>query len=423
MQNRDLEQKLRSAVHKTAPDALDNILAACDAQRDTVIAMPPRRRRNMPARILAVAAMLAIVIGVSAGTGLLRFPGAEQPAAPVAGQVDSIIELDVNPSIELQVSRDERVLSATALNTDAEAILDGMDLQNATLDVAINALIGSMLKNGYISDLQNSILVTVENDDRARGEELQKRLADEIGALLSASSVEPAVLSQTVGTADETVQQMMDTYGISQGKASLIIGIMAQNPQLLERNLVGLSINELNLLAASGSGATGVSSTGTASDKAYIGEQKARELALAAAGVAEADTTWLNVELDADDGRMVYEVEFGTASAEYEIDLDARTGEIVKNESEYYHTPVNPVTPSGTEGSSNGDIGRDAALATALAHAGLAEADVYSVKIEFDYDDGRGKYDVEFESGRTEYEYEIDAATGDILDVDIDWDD
>ena len=64
MQNRDLEQKLRSAVHKTAPDALDSILAACDAQRDTVIAMPPRRRRNMPARILAVAAML-LPLGMS----------------------------------------------------------------------------------------------------------------------------------------------------------------------------------------------------------------------------------------------------------------------------------------------------------------------------------------------------------------------
>ena len=234
-----------------------------------------RGRRQMK-KWMAMAACLALLLLCGGGLFLRQ-----------ANAVASVVSIDVNPSIELQVSRDERVLSATALNTDAEAILDGMDLQNATLDVAINALIGSMLKNGYISDLQNSILVTVENDDRARGEELQQRLVDEIGALLSASSVEPAVLSQTVGTADETVQQMMDTYGISQGKASLIIGIMAQNPQLLERNLVGLSINELNLLAASGSGATGVSSTGTASDKAYIGEQKARELALAAAGVAE----------------------------------------------------------------------------------------------------------------------------------------
>ncbi len=422
MRNRDLEQTLRSAVHKAAPDALDNILSACDAQRGTIIAMPPRRRRNVPARILAAAAMLAIVIGVSAGTGLLRFPGADQPAAPAAGQVDSIIELDVNPSIELQVTRDERVLSATALNPDAEAILDGMDLQNATLDVAINALIGSMLKNGYISDLQNSILVTVENDDRARGEELQKRLAEEIGALLSASSVEPAVLSQTVSAADETVQQMVDTYGISQGKAALIREIMNKNPQLLERNLVGLSINELNLLAASGSGAlTGISSTGTASDKAYIGDQKARELALAAAGVSEADTIWLQVELDADDGRILYEVEFGTASAEYEIDLDARTGDIVKNEQELYRQPSTPQQQPSSPVA--GDIGRDRALEIALGHAGLSQSDIYDVKVEFDYDDGRSEYEVEFESGRTEYEYKIDASTGEIFDIDIDWDD
>lgn len=434
MRHQDMEDKLRSAVHKTAPDMLDNILAACDAQRDTVIAMPPRRRSAAP-RILAVAAMLAIVIGVSAGTGLLRFPSADpnpgqtDPNAgittPDTGVVDSIIELDVNPSIELQVSRDERVLSATALSTDAVSILDGMDLVDTQLDVAVNALIGSMLKNGYISDLQNSVLVTVENDDRARGEELQKRLADEIGALLSASAVEPAVLSQTVGTADETLQQMMDTYGISQGKATLIREIMDKNPQLLEQNLVGLTINELNLLAASGSAAlTGISSTGTASDKAYLGEQKARELALAAAGITESDVIWLEVEMDAEDGRIVYEVEFSSSSAEYEIELDATTGTVIKNEQEYYNVPttaVNPDTPSGTGSSET--ISRDRALEIALAQAGLGQSDVFDLKVEFDYDDGLAIYEVEFETRQAEYEYEINAVTGAILDADIDWED
>ena len=72
---------------------------------------------------------------------------------------------------------------------------------------------------------------------------------------------------------------------------------------------------------------------------------------------ARADTIWLQVELDADDGRILYEVEFGTASAEYEIDLDARTGDIVKNEQELYRQPSTreqqqPSSPVA------GDIGR-----------------------------------------------------------------
>lgn len=37
------------------------------------------------------------------------------------------------------------------------------------------------------------------------------------------------------------------------------------------------------------------------------------------------------IQLDEDDGRMIYEVKFrDTAGAEYEADLDAYTGEILK---------------------------------------------------------------------------------------------
>ena len=35
-----------------------------------------------------------------------------------------------------------------------------------------------------------------------------------------------------------------------------------------------------------------------------------------------------------DDGRTVYEVEFVSAGMEYEFDIDAKTGEIVKYEEE-----------------------------------------------------------------------------------------
>ena len=53
------------------------------------------------------------------------------------------------------------MLSATPANADAVAILDGMDLTGAKVDVAMNAIVGSMLTNGYVDELANSILITV----------------------------------------------------------------------------------------------------------------------------------------------------------------------------------------------------------------------------------------------------------------------
>ena len=42
------------------------------------------------------------------------------------------------------------------------------------------------------------------------------------------------------------------------------------------------------------------------------------------------------------------------------------------------------------------------------------------MKVQQDRDDGRLEYEVEFKSGSKEYEYTIDAASGTILDYEID---
>ena len=68
-------------------------------------------------------------------------------------------------------------------------------------------------------------------------------------------------------------------------------------------------------------------------------------------------------------------------------------------------------------------IGKDAAKAKALAHAGVSAGDVRELKCELDRDDGIYLYEVEFEVGRTEYEYDIDAYTGAILKADWEVDD
>ncbi|MBQ4611797.1 MAG: PepSY domain-containing protein, partial [Clostridia bacterium] len=70
-----------------------------------------------------------------------------------------------------------------------------------------------------------------------------------------------------------------------------------------------------------------------------------------------------------------------------------------------------------------GYIGKEAAKAAALAHAGLSEAQVSKVKCELDREDGRVVYEVEFKFDGLEYEYEIDAAAGAVVKYDKERDD
>lgn len=69
-----------------------------------------------------------------------------------------------------------------------------------------------------------------------------------------------------------------------------------------------------------------------ASNGETITAERAKEIALADAGVRANRAVFTKVKLDWDDGRPEYEVEFYAGSMEYEYEIDARTGKIISRE-------------------------------------------------------------------------------------------
>ena len=161
-------------------------------------------------------------------------------------------------------------------------------------------------------------------------------------------------------------------------------------------------------------GAVALPLTRTAS--ADITEDRAREIALADAGLTEADTQYLRTKADYDDGRSVYEVEFYADGAEYDYEIAAADGAILSKDYDAEGCAPSAAQPAG----SAGDIGADRAREIALADAGLTEANTQYLRTRADYDDGRSVYEVEFCADGTEYDYEIAAADGAILSKDYD---
>ena len=66
----------------------------------------------------------------------------------------------------------------------------------------------------------------------------------------------------------------------------------------------------------------------------YISADRAKQIALNDAGVKEANAVFLRANLDWDDGRMKYEVEFYSGTTEYDYDIDAVTGAILSSDRE-----------------------------------------------------------------------------------------
>ena len=500
MKNNEIELWLRQAAEAEAPDLLDGIMKGIEEGRDrdlnnlNIIKADFRRKKKKGLALGSAAAALAMLLGAGFYFSYNY-------------SVDSLIGIDVNPSLELEISKRERVISARALNEDAETVLSGMDLKNVDLDVAVNAIIGSMLQNGYLSADGNSIFVTVENDDENKGQVLSDSLMQQINAALSSNDINGSVVGAAYGK-DASVQSIADTYGISYGKASVASAAVANNPELKIEQAVKMSVSQLwsyaypdsleklsaeaaktaalkaagvqqaefekaelyekqgtyiyNVIMTAGgvrytceieaytgevlalysqSAAQGqVSGGNTANAAGGIDEQAALEIAYQDVGVSASDVKLVKCELDYDDGRQEYEIEFYFSGREYDYEIDAESGAILGREVDYDSddwftwdftgrnesgqnaqggSQGQGSSQSGSQGSSQGQSGvidKNRALEAAFAHAGVSSSDVYDLECEYDYDDGRGEYEIEFSCGGWEYEYKIDAQSGQVLE-------
>ena len=403
MTNEKMEQRLASAVEKTAPNDVNGVLSRCDERKGTVIPMTTKKTTKKRWTTLAAACLALVLLG---GGGIFY-----QQAHAVA----SVVSLDVNPSIELKVSKSEKVLVCTPLNEDAKAILadmgDGADLKGAKLDVAVNAIVGSLVRNGYLNSISSAIMISVEDNDTARAEKLQRELTSTVDGVLQTSEAKASVLTQTL-TQDAGLEQQARENSISTGKAALVNRVLALNPALKFDALAKLSVEELKDLAEAGAPAM------------PIGTDKAMDIAAAAFGKAStAKMAYSAVDPELDESPAHYEVEIRSQTGEeFEYKVDAYTGVILESKREAADgTEVPVVQPS--KPAASGDIGYAKAKSVALNHAGLSENKAYDMEIELDDEDGTLVYEVEFKSGNMEYSYEINAATGAILKHEAELDD
>lgn len=332
-------------------------------------------------------------------------------------KAETVVSLDVNPSVSLELNRMERVVRAEALNEDGNVILGDMDLKGTDGDVAVNALIGAMLKEGYLSEMENSVLLSVVNDDSEKGSELQQKLLRSVQQAFEGAAIQGAVLSQSLNAENEEIRQLAREYKISQGKAALALQLDNQTTRLDISDIAALSINDINLLVSSrGYELPDVVSMGTASSKGYIGEERAEELAFEISEMSPEEVHHIKVSMDYNEGRVTYEVEFYKEQNKYEYEFDAQTAELLEWESEWKNQELLEKELDELDRSQNVQgIGSEQALQIACDDAGISHGEIVFEKVAPVYENGREFYDIEFNTEEYEYDYEIDAATGDII--------
>lgn len=335
MKKIDVEKKLRSVYSGITPDVFDNIISECENREqeseEEILKYLQSEPNHSKFLLLKIAGFAIVFINFFVCAALIFND------YKLNNTVSSIVAFDVNPSFRIQVNEREKVIKAEAVTQDAAVLLDEMDLKNVHLNVAVNAIIGSMLKNGYLSELQNSILITVQNDDAEKAADIQNRIMDEVEKILQSNSISGAIVGQTNNN-DAGTKYLAQMYNISEGKAELIQRIISSGSVATFDQLAKLSINELNLIVNGNLSSNNITATGKASESLYIGEQRALEIAVEHAGLDASDIINSKINMDYENNYMVYEVEFVTNKNgyeyEYEYEINAVTGDILEFEQE-----------------------------------------------------------------------------------------
>lgn len=227
LNRKQIEACLKSATRDMVPDVLERINLSTPQEDEERAARPASVIRQKVFATLVAACLC--MIALAGGTYTYQ-----------NGRVDSVIGIDVNPSVELSVNRNNKVLSAKALNKDAESIMLQMDLKGVDLNVAVNAVIGAMVTNGYLSDMDNAILVTVANDSVKKAKSLRSAVVSDIQSTLEEKQLKAVVYDQQV-IEDDDVKELADQYGISYGKAYFLKELIAQNSSLTMEDMKELS--------------------------------------------------------------------------------------------------------------------------------------------------------------------------------------
>lgn len=153
--------------------------------------------------------------------------------------------------------------------------------------------------------------------------------------------------------------------------------------------------------------------TPVANSSVSITEAEAKATALTHAGLTESDVTYIYANLDWDDGRQEYEVEFFSNNTEYDYNIDAASGSIISYSRDYR----NPDRQNGGQ-TPSGEVSITEEAARDLALANVPGADATNVRIHLDYDDGRPVYEGTIVHQEMKYDFEISAVDGTILEWD-----
>ena len=257
----------------------------------------PRRRPFRPAAAALALCVLALCVGL---WSYFQF-----------FQVYSVVDLRVNPAFAIELDRRDQVKAVNALNEDAAPILEGRSYRGWSLDATVEALLDDLWAGGYLDGGGAQVDVAVNSKSADHG----RVLREEVEALIDAK------LSSLTEGVEEDPETVLPTATIPADTPSAATTPAVTTP----------AVTTPPPATTPAVTAPAVTTPPVSDPPAASGQVLGWDQVQAIVTGRLPDAVFEEIQLDEDDGRLLYEVKFWDAAGEeYEAELDAFTGEILK---------------------------------------------------------------------------------------------
>ena len=332
-----MEEELRMEAARGIPEMTSSFLNQCEMipQKSNRSGMIRKASRYQPLRLVVAALLVMALVGT---TGVYH----------MVNRQHSEITVTTENNMSLSVNGMDRVKSVVA---DKENKRAGANADGSTLTEVMTSVTKEELDDENLTSDSNSVLLTVQEDDDKRSEQLQKQAIQTILDTADKKGVSPAVIIQTLS----------ENTDAENGKSALVRELKEVLQDCSDQGIEELSIQDLAYLYyRRGLDLESVSLHGVPSEEKY---QKGREAADKIFEKLNSDETWVDIFLTVWNNQLVYQVTVLQDGVKNIYEVNAESGDIVcvviDNEEAAAETPeaVESPAPQGQNTQTDSSFG------------------------------------------------------------------
>jgi len=282
----------------------DELIADAESEANT-------KRKPGWAKLGTMAACLALVLCTGIATHAIR-----------SNATAGTFTMDVNPSVEYTIAKSGSVKNVRSLNSDAENALSDVALGKQSVETALTRTVAAYEACGYMENGEATVLISFDSRLDANAE-LKASLSAEIQQALEQTDAVGTLVFHSELTENAEAAKIAEEFHVSLGRADWIL--TAANKTGLPTNEVArMSLDELLKFQE----VSGISSVCVSK---FISLEEAKKIALKDAKLDELTQkiVFTREELNRNQGKPCYLLEFYTGTNQYFYQIDAKSGSII----------------------------------------------------------------------------------------------